>query len=138
MIDSIRKYIGKCPIFKGNTINVNYLGNKAKVSFSVEAVPSTPVIKRYTDGGQLCQVLFVVASREFYTASPKDNTAVMKFYDDFAKWVDSQDKTRSYPTLPDDYSPQSIEVLTGPYLYDVGNQDARYQIQCRLTYYKDF
>ena len=81
MIDSIRQYIGRCPIFKDNTINVNYLGNKAKVSYSVEAVPSNPVVKKYTDGAKLCQVLFVVASRELYTESPKDNTAVMKFYD---------------------------------------------------------
>lgn len=138
MIDSIRQYIGRCPIFKDNTINVNYLGNKAKVSYSVEAVPSNPVVKKYTDGAKLCQVLFVVASRELYTESPKDNTAVMKFYDDFAKWVDTQDKMRSFPTLPNDCSPQGIEVLTGPYLFDVGNNDARYQIQCRLTYYKEF
>lgn len=138
MIDSIRQYISGCPIFKGNKINVNYLGNKAKASYSVEAVPTNPVVKKYTDGGQLCQVLFVVASRELYTESPKDNTAVMKFYDDFAEWVDNQDKARNYPTLPKDYTPQSIEVLSTPYLYDVGNDDARYQIQCRLTYYKDF
>lgn len=138
MIDSIRQYIGECPIFKGNKINVNYLGNKAKVSYSVEAVPSNPLIKKYTDGAKLCQVLFVVASRELYTESPKDNTAVMKFYDDFANWVDLQNKTRHLPPLPNNCLSQSLEVLTGPYLFDVGNNDARYQIQCRLTYYKEF
>ncbi len=138
MIDSIRQYIGKCPIFKGKEININYLGNEVRVSYSVEAVPSNPLVKEYTDGAKLCQILFVVASRELYTASPKDNTAAMKFHDDFARWVDAQDKARNYPTLPNGEQPQSIEVLTGPYLFDVGNNDARYQIQCRLTYYKDF
>ena len=136
MIDSIREYIGKCPIFKGNKINVNYLGNKT-ASYSVETVPSTPVIKTYADGGQLCQILFAVASRELYTESTKKNAAIMKFYEDFSSWLYERNKARELPNLPGGVSPQSVEVLTEQYLYDIGNNDARYQIQCRLTYYKD-
>ncbi len=138
MIDAIREFIGSCPLFSGKYINVNYLGNEVKTSYSVEVVPTSPVVKRYTDGGQLCQVLFVVASRELYTESPNDNTAVMKFYDDFAAWIEEKDKAREYPALPAPCVVQSVEVMTGPYLFEAGNVDARYQIQCRLTYYKDF
>lgn len=138
MIDAVREFIGGCPLFEDKYINVNYLGNETKTSYSVEAVPTSPVIKQYTDGGQLCQMLFVVASRELYTESPKDNTAVMKFYDDFARWLGQKDKARELPSLPSPNIAQKIEVMTGPYLYEAGNVDARYQIQCRLTYYKDF
>lgn len=138
MIEAVREFIGGCPLFSGKYINVNYLGNEAKTAYSVEAVPTSPIVKKYTDGGQLCQMLFVVASRELYTESPKDNTAVMKFYDDFAAWIDTKNKKREYPTLPVPFAVQSIEVMTGPYLFEAGNVDARYQIQCRLTYYKDF
>ena len=141
MIDAIREFIGKCPLFSGKYINVNYLGcigGEVKATYSVEAVPTSPVVKQYTDGGQLCQVLFVVASRELYTESPNDNTAVMKFYDDFAAWIEEKDKAREYPALPAPCVAQSVEVMTGPYLFEAGTVDARYQIQCRLTYYKDF
>ena len=137
MIDAIREYIGTCPIFKDNKINVNYLGNKT-ASYSVETVPSSPVIKTYTDGGQLRQVLFVIASRELYSASTKKNSEIMKFYEEFSSWLYEKNKAGEFPALPGNLFPQSIEVLTEQYLYDVGNDDARYQIQCRLTYYKDF
>jgi hypothetical protein len=137
MIDAIREYISACPIFEGNKINVNYLGNKT-ASYSVETVPSSPVVKTYTDGGQLRQILFVIASRELYTASTEKNSEVVKFYEDFSSWLYEKNKAGEFPALPGKLFPQSIEVLTEQYLYDVSNNDARYQIQCRLTYYKDF
>jgi hypothetical protein len=80
----------------------------------------------------------VIASRELYSASTKKNSEIMKFYDEFSSWIDERNKAGEFPALPGNLFPQSIEVLTEQYLYDVGNDDARYQIQCRLTYYKDF
>ncbi len=137
MIDEIRKFFEKCPLFSGNKIKVNYLGDKP-ATYSIETVPANPVIKSYADGGELCQVLFVIASRELYTQSDKSNTAVTKFYEDFRSWIEKQDKEKNYPALPASYVARSLEVLTDQYVYDVGNLDARYQIQCRFTYYKDF
>ncbi len=137
MIDEIRKFIEKCPLFSGNSIKVNYLGDKT-VTYSIESVPANPVIKNYADGGKFCQELFVIASRELYSKSDKNNTAVTKFYEDFSAWIEAQDKAKNYPQLPGSCTAQGIEVLTGQYLYDIGNMDARYQIQCRLKYYKEF
>ncbi len=137
MIDEIRKFIENCPLFEGNKIRVNYLADKT-ATYSIETVPANLVIKSYADGGKLCQVLFVIASRELYSKSDKNNTAVIKFYEDFSAWIEAQDKAKNYPQLPETCSVQGIEVLTGQYLYDIGDMDARYQIQCRLTYYKEF
>ena len=137
MIDEIRKFIEKCPLFSGNSIKVNYLGDKT-VTYSIETVPANPVVRVYADGGKLCQVLFVIASRGLYSQSDKNNTAVTKFYEDFSEWIENQDKEGKYPELPAHCAAQRLEVLTGQYLYDIGNMDARYQIQCRFTYYKDF
>ncbi len=136
MIEEIRKYIGTCPFLKGNKINVNYLG-ESPAAYSIDSVPATPVIKQYADGGQLCQQLFVLASRELYTRSALSNIAVARFYEDFACWIDENNRAGALPELPDGLKAQTVEVLTGQYLYDFSETDARYQIQCRLIYYKE-
>lgn len=137
MIDEIRNFIESCHLFSGNSIKVNYLGDKT-ATYSIETVPASPVVKTYTDGGKLCQTLFVIASRELFSKSDKANTATTKFYEDFSSWIEEENKKKSFPTLPKGCIGRSIEVLTGQYLYDIGNMDARYQIQCRLMYYKEF
>lgn len=136
MMNEIREYIEKCPLFKGGKINVNYLGSKP-LSFSIDAVPANPVIKEYADGGRLCQRLFVIASRELYTKKVSENAKVSRFYEDFAAWIDEQNKKGNLPPLPPPLSAQSIEVLSDDYLFDLGEMDARYQLSCRITYYKD-
>lgn len=137
MIDEIKQFISTCPLLSDKYINVNYLSDK-KATYSIETVPSNSVIKTYADGGKLCQELFVLASRELYSASSKENSAVMKFYEDFSAWIEEQDKKRNLPVLSLPCTAHGIEVLTSQYLYDIGNNDARYQIQCRFTYYKDY
>lgn len=136
MIEEIRKYIGTCPFLKGSKINVNYLG-ESPAAYSIDSVPAAPVIKQYADGGQLCQQLFVLASRELYTRSASSNIAVARFYEDFAAWIDENNQNGILPKITENVTVQSIEVLTGQYLYDFGETDARYQIQCRLIYYKE-
>lgn len=89
------------------------------------------------NGGHLCRELFVIASRELYSKKVSDNAKVARFYEEFAGWIEEQDRKRNFPDLPAPLSAQSIEVLTGGYLFDLGEMDARYQIQCALTYYKD-
>jgi len=137
VIDEIRDFIKACPLLSGNSINVNYLGDEKK-TYSIENTPANPVIKEYADGGKLCQQLFVFASRELYCDAPEENAKVTRFYEAFSDWIQEQDKKRNFPVLEGKCTAQSIEVLTEQYVYDVGNSDARYQIQCRLVYYKDF
>ena len=136
MINEIREYIAKCPLLADGKINVNYL-DAEPITYSIDSVPSNPVITRYADGGQLCRELFVIASRELYSKKVSDNAKVARFYEEFAGWIEEQDRKRNFPDLPAPLSAQSIEVLTGGYLFDLGEMDARYQIQCALTYYKD-
>ena len=137
MIDEIKCFIETCPLISGGSINVNYLGSDKK-TYSIESVPTNPIVKEYADGGRLCQQLFVFASRELYCASTEKNTEVTRFYEDFSAWIQEQNKIGNLPRLAGSCTAQGIEVLTEQYLDDVGNTDARYQIQCRLVYYKDF
>ena len=136
MMEEIRKYISGCPLFENGLINVNYLDSEP-MAYSIESVPASPVIRQYADGGQLRQLLFVLASRELYSKKISDNTKVTKFYEDFAAWLEEQNERGELPCLPPPFSAQSIEVLTSDYMYDLGEMDTRYQIQCRLIYYKE-
>lgn len=137
MIAEIKKLIETCPLLKDGKINVNYLGDD-DLPYSIDAVPSNPVVKSYVDGSEVRQYLFIFASRELYTERIKDNADVAKFYEDFSNWIEEINNTGNIPIdLGDKYKALSIEVLTGGYLFNADETTARYQIQCRLTYYKE-
>ena len=64
IIDAIKTFIeNNCPLVSGKKINVNYLGEKPQ-RYTIESVPSTPIIKKYSDGGTQRQYLWVFSSRE--------------------------------------------------------------------------
>ena len=67
IINSIRKFMLECPhldeFAKG--INVDYLDDEI-ASYSIEEVPTNPIIKRYVDGSSVRQFEFIFASRESY------------------------------------------------------------------------
>ena len=136
IIDKVRDYIKTCPLLKNGKINVNYLGEDA-VRYTIDNVPSTPTIKKYTDGSELRQFLFVFGSRESYDADVLANMDVSKFYEDFSEWVEQQNATGNLPKLESGMSAQGIEVLTTGYLHEIRTGNARFQIQCRLVYKKE-
>lgn len=135
IIDSVRTFLKTCPLLKGGKINVNYLGEKP-ARYSVDTVPTDPVIKKYASGDSLRQFLFVFASRECYDENELENMDTAKFYEEFGAWIEEQEKNGVYPELADGLRPARIEVLTSGYLFDSDERTARFQIQCRLIYYK--
>lgn len=135
IIDSVRDFIKTCPFLKNGKINANYLGEKA-VRYTIDNVPTSPIIRKYVDGGSQRQFLFVFASREFYGPEELENFNVSGFYEQFANWIEEQNDAGNLPVLGAGLKAQGIEALTGGYLYDTNTGDARYQIQCRLIYYK--
>lgn len=137
IIDAVKKYIETCPLLKRGKINVNYLGDEP-VKYSIDTVPASPVVKRYTDGGELRQFLFVFASREAYDANALENMKVSQFFEEFENWVSTQDIKRIYPVFDDKkLTATKIETVTSGYMYDVTRTTARFQIQLKLTYRKD-
>lgn len=65
IIESIRTFIRTCPLLKDGRLNVDYLGNKP-TEYTIDGVPTSTVIKRYTDGAALKQYAFIFGSREYY------------------------------------------------------------------------
>jgi hypothetical protein len=57
-----------------------------------------------------------------------------EFYEDFSNWIEEQDNEGN---LPDIEGIESIECTSTGYAYQTGIDTARYQIQLRITYYKE-
>lgn len=138
VIESIRSFIAKCPYLKDGRLNVDYLGDEP-TEYTVDAEPTTTVVKRYTDGGTVRHLSFVFASREYFGTDTLQALENHAFYEKFAAWLEEKDKTGELPALGEGRKALSVEALSTGYLFEsAASENARYQIQCNLTYYEDF
>lgn len=127
----------QCPLLEGNRrINVDYLPNNP-VEYSIDAIPSNTVVKKYTGGGAIKQFIFVFASKEYYGSDVLTNIENSGFYEDLSNWIETKSKRGELPQLSKGRESISIEVLDSGYLFQVDEDMARYQMQLRLTYYED-
>lgn len=137
VIDALFKWFDKCPVLNSDKpIGVDHLGENAE-QYSIEVVPTSPIIKAYPDGSSKNQYLFIFASRNYYGEDNQLNMDNLKFYEQLEKWIEKQNYIDNLPQLPDGYTPQSVTVLSSGYNVDNDAQTARYQIQCRLKYIKE-
>lgn len=120
---------------KDGTFCADCLGSKS-TQYTVDTVPTTHILKEYSDGGSLRQFTFVFASREYYGSDYLLNLSNSGFYENFAEWLEKCTKEKNLPDLGDNLEAQSISALSSGYMYEASGSTARYQIQCRLIYYK--
>lgn len=100
IIEAVRKYLQTCPLLKGGTLNVDFLPPEA-ATYSVDVVPVKPVLKAYMDGSSQRQFLFVLATRTYYGEFVRQQLDNLCFFEEFAEWLDKQNRTRSFPDLGD-------------------------------------
>jgi len=137
IINSIRDFMRQCPLLANNRrINVDYLPN-SPVEYSIDAMPSNTVVKRYTGGGAMKQFIFVFASKEYYGSDVLTNIENSGFYEDLSNWIETKSKRQELPQLSKGRESISMEVLDSGYLFQADEDMARYQMQLRLTYYED-
>lgn len=127
ILESIREFLFSCPLLGDGVINIDYLGDVPK-EYTVDGVPTNSVIKRYADGGKLKQYTFIFASREWHGENVAVNSANIKFYEDFAQWIESESNQGNLPILSENKTSQEISVLaTDIYLTGrVEMQDIKY------------
>lgn len=66
IIKSLDNWFQDCEVLApDNPINVDHLGEEPE-QYSIEVVPCSPIIKRYSDGSAKMQYLFIFASRNHY------------------------------------------------------------------------
>lgn len=136
IIKSIMDYFSNCSLLFGNqdSISADILPSEAH-SFSVETVPCNEIIKSYVDGSAKKQYLFVFASRQYF-GDNEINLENSAFYEEIAEWIEEQNEIGNLPVLPNPLESQQIKVISSGYVIDNDETKARYQIQCRLKYYK--
>ena len=138
IIKVLSDWLDTCPRIAAGVLRAEYLG-KTDNDFTIDTVPTEPVIKRYIDGSTLNQFAFVIGSRQAYGEDTLQNIANSGLFEDIATWIRQQNATGTLPQLDDGMTATKVEALTTTYLIE-DNPDifsARYQIQCRLTYFKE-
>lgn len=134
MIEKIRDYFKQNITLADefNEILVDFLGKEA-TSYSIEPIPTDKIIRPYTDGGGLYQLVFQFGSKEFYDDSLNQNIENLNFYERFSNEIEEKNKRG---ILPDIDGIQSIECLDNGTIQDIENGTAKYGIQMRITYVK--
>ena len=136
IIQAIRDYISTCPLLKnGIILGIDKL--ESDVSYTIDTTPCPPIVQKYTDGGSKRQFQFVFASREKYGEKVLENLQNSGFYESFADWLEKNNWRGIFPDLGEYRTPFKIEILSNSYIYDTGDNTARYQIQLNLLYYQD-
>ncbi|MEG0764407.1 MAG: hypothetical protein RRY65_00075 [Pseudoflavonifractor sp.] len=135
IIDAVRTYLSTCPLLAGGKLNVDFLPPEA-ATYSVDVVPAKPVLKQYLDGSSNRQFLFVLATRTYYGAHIRQQVDNLGFFEDFEQWLAAQNKNKHFPDMGKDRTGRKLEVTTSGYVFAPDLDTARYQIQCRLSYYQ--
>lgn len=135
IVESVKQFVGSYPGLKGGRLGIDFLPAEA-ASYSVDAVPAKTVIKQYMDGSSLRQFLFVLASRAYYGAEVRQQIDNLGFFEEFSDWLGERQRTRSYPNLGAGRQVRKMEVTTSGYAFAPDTETARYQIQCKLTYFE--
>lgn len=135
MIESVRNYIRSFPALAGDKLNVDFLPEKV-ASYSLDVVPCKEVVKAYTDGSSIRQFLFTFATRTSYGAEIRKQLDNIGLFENFAAWIESNNRNKVFPALSGGRVAQKIEVSTSGYAFIPGGDTARYQIQCRLEYFQ--
>lgn len=137
IIESIRDFIATCPFIEEldtmfPPVNVDKL--EPEPSYSIESVPSDPIIKRCINGDSIRRVTFYLCSRNLYGA--EENLDTSQFYENFADWLEDCTRTKCLPALGDGQTARAIKANTHGYINDSEATYAQYQIQCELQYYQ--
>lgn len=136
IIEGITNFFMQCPLLKDGAFRVDALGDKG-VEYTIETGIFTPIVRTYINGDTERIYQFNFGSREFYSLDRLQNIENSAFYENFATWVEEQDRTENYPEMPEKCYPRALTVLSPGYLYDGAMKNARYQIQLQLEYYKE-
>lgn len=135
MLEKIREYFKKEVTLaeEFNEILVDFLGKEA-TSYSIEPIPTDKVLRPYTDGGGLYQLVFQFGSKEFYDESLNQNIENLNFYERLQNEIE---ENNNKGILPEIDGIQSIECLNNGTIQDIQNGTAKYGIQMRITYIKN-
>ena len=136
IIEGIAAFFVDCPLLKDGAFRVDALSD-SPIEYAIEVGIFDPIVEQYIDGSSDRRYQFNFGSRESYSMDRLQNFANSTFYEDFAEWVEAQNKAGNFPELPPGMHPEQLTALSSGYMFDENMRDARYQIQLELIYHKE-
>ena len=134
IIDAVREFLLTCPQLFGKKMNINCLGTKIG-SLTIDNVSADASIKKYCDGEELKQAVFVLGVRDRYDENLGANTDVSRLLESVEKWIFKQNLVGNLPKLSENkIKVCGIEVTKSGHLYDTSIANGRWQIEFRVLY----
>ena len=127
------KYVGAylekyCPLMEGNKFREGIFG-AAPVAYRLEEMPAESIVKQYTDGGSMKQILF-----RLIPEIPKDYNMQCgqktPFFSLLSEWAASA----KVPASLEECRLVRLEVLKDGAVFRNGTKEAFYYLQCRFLY----
>ena len=135
-MEGITNYFLSCPLLKDGVFRVNALGSEP-VEYALESAITSPVVQTYIDGSSIRQYQFNFNSRDAYSMDRIMAIQNESFYEDFCSWVEEQSMAGNLPEMPEGCEAQALAVLAPGYMLDATMENAFYQVQLQLKYYKE-
>lgn len=136
IIEGVAAFFADCALLKDGAFRVDALSD-SPIEYAIEVGIFDPIVEQYIDGSSDRRYQFNFGSRESYSMDRLQNIANSTFYEDFAEWVEAQNKAGNFPELPPGMHPEQLTALSSGYMFDENMRDARYQIQLELIYHKE-
>lgn len=136
IIEGVTDYFLSCPLLKDGVFRVDALGS-SPVEYAIETGLTSPVLQTYIDGSSIRQYQFNFNSREAYSMDRIIAIQSESFYEDFCNWVEEQNTIGNLPEMPEGCEAQSLTVLAPGYMLDATMENAFYQVQLQLQYFKE-
>lgn len=136
IIEGLTNYFLQCPLLKDGVFRVDALGSEP-VEYSLSMEVTSPVKKTYIDGSSVRQCNFTFNSREAYSMDRVLAIQNESFYEKFCGWVEGQSVAGNLPEMPEGCEAQALSVLSPGYMLDATMENAHYQVQLQLEYFKE-
>ena len=136
IIEGLADYFLQCPLLKDGVFRVDALGSEP-VECALETGMTSLVIRIYVDGSSIRQYQFNFNSREAYSMDRILAIQNESFYEDFCNWVEEQSMIGNLPEMPEGCEAQALTVLTPGFMLDATMENAFYQVQLQLQYFKE-
>lgn len=136
IIEGLADYFLQCPLLNDGVFRVDALGSEP-VEYALESAITSPVIQTYIDGSSIRQYQFNFNSREAYSMDRILAIQNESFYEDFCNWVEKQSMIGNLPEMPEGCEAQALTVVAPGYMLDATMENAFYQVQLQLQYFKE-
>ena len=136
MIDAIRRYLQGYPGLRDGVLHLDGLPEESG-TYSLSVIPTEPVLRRYMDGGERRQMLFLLQSRRFFGEDLPSQSENLQFFSEFDAWLRRKNAAGELPELGENRVCLEVSLVTSGYIMEASSQGCgRYQTELKIIYFE--